>query len=75
MVKTLIRHGNSLALVIDRPILDLLKIESDTPLEITTDGEGLHVRPARRNGHKARVRKATKRMMKTHEQTLSNLAK
>ena len=75
MVKTLIRHGNSLALVIDRPILDLLKIEPDTPLEITTDGEGLHVRPARGDDHKSRVRKATKRMMKTHEQTLRNLAK
>jgi hypothetical protein len=26
MVKTLTKHGNSLALVIDKPILDLLKI-------------------------------------------------
>ena len=27
MVKRLTKHGNSLALVIDRPILDLLKID------------------------------------------------
>ena len=43
MIKTLTRHGNSLALVIDRPILDLLKIDSDTPLELSTDGKRLIV--------------------------------
>ena len=41
MVKTLTKHGNSLALVIDKPILDLLKIEADTPLSISTDGRCL----------------------------------
>ena len=46
MVKKLTKHGNSLALVIDRPILDLLKIGVDTPLEITTDGTRLIVAPA-----------------------------
>jgi antitoxin MazE len=46
MVKTLTKHGNSLALVIDKPILDLLKIEADTPLEITTDGQRLMIAPA-----------------------------
>ncbi len=46
MVKKLTRHGNSLALVIDRPILDLLKIDTDTPLEISTDGRRLIVAPA-----------------------------
>ena len=47
MVKKLTRHGNSLALVIDRPILDLLKIEAETPLEISTDGRQLIVAPAK----------------------------
>lgn len=43
MVKKLTKHGNSLALVIDRPILDLLKLDIDTPLEISTDGKRLIV--------------------------------
>jgi len=30
MAKTLTRHGNSLALVIDKPILELLKIDEHT---------------------------------------------
>lgn len=46
MVKTLTKHGNSLALVIDKPILELLKIDADTPLSITTDGKSLIVSPA-----------------------------
>lgn len=45
MVKTLTKHGNSLALVIDKPILELLKIDADTPLAITTDGKSLTVSP------------------------------
>jgi hypothetical protein len=36
-----------LALVIDRPILDLLKIDSGTPLDVSTDGRQLIVAPAK----------------------------
>ena len=46
MIKTLTKHGNSYALVIDKPILDLLKIRPDTPLEIVTDGKSLVVSPS-----------------------------
>ena len=41
MIKYLTRHGNSLALLIEKPILDLLKISPDSPLEISTDGQKL----------------------------------
>jgi len=37
----------SLALVIDRAVLDLLKIDSETPLEVSTDGEVLVITPVR----------------------------
>lgn len=47
MVKTLTKHGNSYALVIDKPIMELLKITPDTPLEIRTDGRSLVLTPAR----------------------------
>ena len=46
MLKKLTKHGNSLALVIDRPILELLNIDTDTPLDISTDGRRLIVAPA-----------------------------
>ncbi len=47
MIKKLTKHGNSLALVIDRPILDLLKIDPETPLDVSTDGRQLIVAPAK----------------------------
>ncbi len=46
LTKKLSKHGNSLALVIDRSILDLLGIDEDTMLEISTDGTALVVVPA-----------------------------
>jgi antitoxin component of MazEF toxin-antitoxin module len=60
MTKTLTKHGNSLALIIDKPILDLLKIDAETPLEITTDGKRLMIAPEVRSGierHDGEVRR------------------
>ena len=45
MTKTLTKHGNSLALVIDKPILDLLGVTAETALKITTDGRRLVISP------------------------------
>lgn len=47
MIKKLSAVGNSLGLIIDRPILELLDITKDTLLEVKTDGEALIIRPAR----------------------------
>ena len=47
MVKTLTRTGNSLALILDRPLLEQLHIDADTPLEISTDGQVIVISPVR----------------------------
>ena len=47
MVKKLTKHGNSLALVIDRPILDLLKIDPEMLLDVSTDGKQLIIAPSK----------------------------
>lgn len=54
MIKKLVRHGNSRALVIDKPVLDLLNIGDDTEIEIITDGILLIMRPVR-NAESARA--------------------
>jgi antitoxin component of MazEF toxin-antitoxin module len=46
MIKKLTKHGNSLALVIDKPILEMLNIDEETPLSITTNGERIVISPA-----------------------------
>jgi len=45
MIKNLTKHGNSYALIIDRPIMELLQIQPDTPLSLETDGKSITIRP------------------------------
>jgi antitoxin MazE len=48
LVKRLTKLGNSLALVLDRPVLSLLGIDDDTQLEISTpDGKKLQITPVK----------------------------
>ncbi len=79
MVKTLTKHGNSYALIIDKPILDLLKISPDTPLELTTDGISILVRPSgstrdARVARDAKFKEALTWTNKRYEKTLRRLA-
>jgi antitoxin MazE len=74
MIKKLSAVGNSLGLIIERPILELLNITKDTALEIKTDGEALIIRPVRIT-KKERVRESARRMMAVHDDTLRKLAK
>lgn len=74
MIKKLTKHGNSLALVIDRPVLDLLKIDSDTPLEITTDGEVMIISPVRDPKRVRKFDKALKDVNKQYGRALKRLA-
>lgn len=43
--KKLTRHGKGYALIINKPIRDLLKIGAKTRLKITTDGQSLIISP------------------------------
>lgn len=47
MVKRLTKTGNSLALVLDRPLLEATQIDADTELEISTDGDVIVISPLR----------------------------
>ena len=47
MRKRLTKTGNSLALVLDKPLLDHVRIGANTPLEISTDGEVIVISPVR----------------------------
>jgi antitoxin component of MazEF toxin-antitoxin module len=49
MVKKLIQHGNSVALVIDKPIMDVLNITIETSIELSTDGRNLILSPQLEN--------------------------
>ncbi|MBX3426191.1 MAG: hypothetical protein KF688_10965 [Pirellulales bacterium] len=62
MTKTLIKHGNSLALVIDKPILELLQISADTPLELSTNGDLIVITPVRNAKRQQQLRASLKKI-------------
>jgi antitoxin MazE len=74
MIKTLTKHGNSYALVIDKPILELLHIEPDSPLEVKTDGKVLVISPVNQSGRGARVRRSLAKVNARHGKALKRLA-
>ncbi len=74
MIKTLTKHGNSLALVIDRAVLDLLKIKADTPLDISTDGQVLVITPIRDEARRENFKKALESANRKYGRALKRLA-
>ena len=74
MIKKLTKHGNSLAVVIDRAVLDLLKIDADTPLEISTDGQVLVISPVRDEAHRDKFQRALEAANKKYGRALKRLA-
>jgi len=65
MSKRLTRSGNSLALVIDKPLLEALDIDAETELELSTDGDVLVVSPVRERKRRAKVKEL---VAEAHEQ-------
>ncbi len=74
MIKKLSKHGNSLALVIDRSILELLDIDEATSLEVSTDGEALVVAPVRDNKRRKRFEQALAASNRRYGKALKRLA-
>ena len=74
MTKTLIRHGNSYALVIDKPILDLLQVTPETPFEIVSDGRCLVLSPVRDPAEERKFQQALERVHTRFGRALKKLA-
>jgi antitoxin component of MazEF toxin-antitoxin module len=74
MIKTLTKHGNSYALVIDKAILDLLHIDPEQPLEITTDGKALTVKPVTDPERLKRFEKSLAKTNRRYGRALKKLA-
>jgi antitoxin MazE len=74
MIKNLVKHGNSWAVVIDRPILDLLKIAPESQVELTTDGHSIRIAPVHSDDNKAKVRAARAKVNSKHSKAFKKLA-
>lgn len=74
MIKTLTKHGDNLVLVMDRSVLDALKIDQDTPLEISTDGQVLIISPVRDEERRKRFKEALESANRNYGRALARLA-
>jgi antitoxin component of MazEF toxin-antitoxin module len=74
MRKTLCKHGNSYALVIDRPILEMLHATPEMPFEIVTDGRSLVLSPVRSPEEEERFETALASVHKRFGKAMKRLA-
>lgn len=58
MRKHLTKTGNSLALVLDRPLLEATGIDAETPVEVSTNGDVIVVTPVRAKKRALKLRVA-----------------
>ena len=74
MLKTLKKHGNSHALVIEKGLMETLGIEADTPLQVTVSGHSLIVTPANVGIGQDKVKASIRRLRPRYGRILRNLA-
>lgn len=74
MVKTLTKHGNSYALIIDKPILELLQATAETPFEVMTDGRSLVLTPIRDPDEEKKFQKALETVHQQFGRAMKRLA-
>ncbi len=74
MVKRLTKTGNSLALVLDRPLLEATKIDAETELEISTNGDVIVISPIRDSRRTAKFRAGVEKINRRYAGVFQRLA-
>jgi antitoxin MazE len=74
MRKKLSAIGNSLGIIIEKPILELLDITRETELDMTTEGGRLIIAPVKKP-KRERVKAAIDEVMVDHAGTFRKLAR
>ncbi len=74
MISQLTKHENSWAVVIEQPMIDLLNIEPETQLEITTDGKVLTITPVNTTTRRKRFEAALEETNREFGNVLRKLA-
>jgi len=66
--------GSQLGLIMEPSVLEQLRIDKDTPLDVSIDGDTLVIRPVRES-RSERVRAAAMRVADRHATAFERLAK
>lgn len=77
MPKKLTRHGNSLALIIDKPLLQLLNISEKTNLELLIEDGALVIRPVKKQTKrsKSEIKQIAQEIIDEYADVFKKLAK
>ena len=79
MEKKLSKHGNSLALILDKPLLKLLSINEDTVLTIRLEGDEIILKPSRKKktiiSNSPKKQKSYEKLVEKYTPALRKLAK
>lgn len=77
MKKKLSKYGNSMALIIDKPILEILNITENTTLKISTDGVKITIEPIHKvskSDQDKLIKKKSKEIMEKYSEAFKKLA-
>jgi len=74
VIKSLTKHGNSYALVIDKPILELIRATPETPFEIVSDGRCLVLVPQRAPAEERKFQQALDKVHTRFGRAMKKLA-
>lgn len=76
MIKQLRKVGNSNAILLDKPLLELVGLEEDASVEITVDHGNIIISPVSPGTiSEAKTQELMDRIVKTRRSTLEKLAK
>jgi antitoxin MazE len=74
MQKKLTRTGNSVALVLDRPLLEQLGLDENSEVELSTNGDVLVMTPIRDRGRRRKLAKILDELDEQYGGVFSRLA-
>ncbi len=75
MIKSLQPHGNSQALVIDKPLMEILGITADTRLQLSVHGNTLIVTPVETGFGPGEINQRLSKLRPKYKKMLERLAK
>jgi antitoxin MazE len=75
MIKHLTRTGNSVALVLDKQLLEAADLDPDKPVEVSTNGHVIVIAPARKKRDTEKFEKAREKMHAKYAGAFARLAK
>ncbi len=74
MIKKLTKTGNSVALVLDKGLLEASNLDPDAPVQVSTDGKVIVIAPVQSERRQKKLEEGTKAMHRKYAGAFERLA-